>query len=216
MTAKLIYRAERFPGLDRLGFRERWRRHAALGMSQPRWANIRRYAHCDPIHDSAPCDGVALLWYRSEEARLRHIAEPSARAIMRADEAETFARPVREFSAIFEETPTSVNRNGAFKLFVFVWRPPAMTRAAFAESWRDEHAPQRERLLAAHRGFRGLTLNLARSDNDLAGFGLDCDGIEESDWDAPQDVERPPPSHGGRVEALWTRHILLWDAETQA
>lgn len=216
MTAKLIYRAERHPALDRHGFRDRWRRHAALGMSQPRWTNIRRYAHCDPIDDRAPWDGVALLWYRDEAARLRHIADPAAGAIMRADEAEAFARPVRAFSTLVTEAPPVSARPVSHKLFVFIRRDGGLSRDGFVQGWMRDHARRRRERLAALPGFRGLVLNLARSEAELSGFGLDCDAIEESDWDAPLDIGSEPLPGAARVEPLWTRHVLLYESDAQS
>jgi hypothetical protein len=216
VTAKLLYRAERHPDLDRRGFRLRWRQHAALGMSQPRWTNIRRYAHCDPIDDHAPCDGVALLWYRDEAARLRHIADPTARATMRADEAETFARPVRGFSTLMSEWPAGPRNAAHYKHFAFLWRDTATSRPAYVRNCLDRHAARRRAQLARLPGFRDFTLNIARDETALDGFGLDCDLIEESDWIEPITVPDGPPDDTVRVEELWTRHVLLYDAADHA
>lgn len=216
MTAKLVYRAERHPALDRDRFRERWRQHARLGMSQPRWTNIRRYAHCDPIDDRAPWDGVALLWYRDEDARLRHVADPTAREIMRADEAETFARPVRAFSTLVTETPEDLGHAASHKLFVFVWRDGATTRDGFVANVMQHAEPRRRERMSALPGFRRLAWNVARSEAELSGFGLDCDLVEESDWDAPLDIVADPFPGASRAESLWTRHVLLYDGNPQS
>ena len=89
----------------RTAFRTRWRAHGALGMRLPRWRNVARYTQCDRI-DVPPgipgalaYDGVAVVLFRSEAARLAHIADPDGR-ITKADESETFARPVRETAAL--------------------------------------------------------------------------------------------------------------------
>lgn len=213
MPVKLLYRAERHPVFDRQGFRLRWRRHAALGMSQARWTNIRRYAHCDPIDGDAPWDGVALLWYRDEAARLRHIADPTGRATMRADEAETFARPVRSFSTLVSERPPGPRHAAAYKRFAFLWRDDTTTRREFARGCLDDYVARRHGALSALPGFADLTFNLARDEAELDGFGLDCDDIEESDWLAPIGVPEDSPKGTGRVDVLWTRHVLLYDAE---
>jgi hypothetical protein len=120
----LIYRAERHPRFDRAGFRARWRAHAALGMSQRRWRNILRYNHCDPIDDAAPWDGVALLWYRSEAARQAHLADAEAGSIMRTDEAETFARPVRGFATLVEEHVVVAPHRSSFSVSFIDRRQP--------------------------------------------------------------------------------------------
>lgn len=216
MSAKLIYRAERHPALDRNAFRARWRRHAALGMSQPRWTNILRYAHCDPVDERAPWDGVALLWYRDEAARLRHVADPVAREIMRADEAATFARPVRAFATLVTETTCVWPHAAGFKLFVFVWRGTASNRDDFVARCMRDHAPRRRERLAALPGFRGIGFNVARGEAELSGFGLDCDLIEESDWDAPLDLGPDAVPAASRIQSLWTRHVLLHDGGAQS
>lgn len=213
MPVKLIYRAERHPGFDRQGFRLRWRQHAALGMSQARWTNILRYAHCDPVDDHAPWDGVALLWYRDEAARLRHVADPTGRATMRADEADAFARPVRSFSTLMSEWPMGPRDAASFKHFAFLWRDGAASRPSFTRGCLDDYAARRRAQLSALSGFMDLTFNVARDAAELDGFGLDCDVIEESDWLAPIAMPRATPVGTGRAETLWTRHVLLYDAE---
>lgn len=183
-------------------------------MAQARWTNILRYAHCDPLDPASRWDGVALLWYRDEAARLAHVSDAAARATMRADEAGTFARPVREVSVLVEERRVSGDGAGPFKHFLFLWRAPGMDRAAFQNLLLDE-AMARQASLGRVAGFRGLALDLARDEAALAGFGLDCDAIEESDWEAPAAV----PSHGApwiaRADALATRHVLLSQAGAQ-
>jgi hypothetical protein len=77
---KLIYLARRHPSIEQASFAARWRQHGRLGMSLPRWRNIWRYAQCDalpwaasPMPLAGECDGVGLVWYRSDEARARHV-----------------------------------------------------------------------------------------------------------------------------------------------
>lgn len=105
MQPKLIYFAERRPDFDAATFRTRWRAHGASGMRLPRWRNVARYAQCDRIEvppaipGALAYDGVAVVLFKSEAARLAHIADPDGR-ITKADESETFARPVRETAAL--------------------------------------------------------------------------------------------------------------------
>jgi hypothetical protein len=185
-------------------------------MSQKRWTNILRYTHCDPLDESAPGDGVALLWYRDEEARLRHVGDEMARATMRADEAETFARPVREFSILVDEVIFASSASAAIKRFDFVWRAPSMSRAEFRQWWERDYGPRRLVALAALPGFLGLVQNHAHSAAELAGFGLDCDGIEESDWAAPIQLRGEPSANIGRSMPIWTREVVLSDARDHA
>jgi hypothetical protein len=100
---KLIYLARRHPALDREAFRERWREHARLGMSRPRWVNIARYVHCDIVPPEAQLepwrgdqDRVGMIWHRSPAHRRAHLADAGSRSEMEADEAATFSRPIVE------------------------------------------------------------------------------------------------------------------------
>lgn len=135
----LFYFAERHPRLDRAGFVARWRQHGALGMAMPRWRNIRRYAQCDglPLPGMADCDGIAVVTYKSEAHRLAHIADSAASRTMKADELETFARPVRSFAVLTEpETRRPPQGTAEILLFGRVSRNPALTPEAFREQWR--------------------------------------------------------------------------------
>ena len=133
---KLIYVAVRHPRYRHDAFIARWREHAALGMSQPRWRNVARYLHCDRIEglpDSEPaieCDGVAVVVYRSEEARQAHIADESARRTMKQDELDTFAQPVANTSLLLREWIERPGPLDGFRLFVF-W-PAGSAKTALA------------------------------------------------------------------------------------
>ena len=122
---KLIYLAQRHPGYSHEGFIQRWRQHAALGMSQPRWRNVARYLHCDRVEGLPPtlpsleCDGVAIVVYRSERAREAHIADEHARRIMKADELDTFAQPVADTSMLVREVVEREGPLDGFRLFLF-------------------------------------------------------------------------------------------------
>jgi hypothetical protein len=122
---KLIYVAQRHPRYTHEAFIQRWRQHASLGMSQARWRNVARYLHCDRIDGLPPsvptleCDGVAIVVYRSDQAREAHIADELARRTMKADELDTFAQPVANTSVLAHE---EIEREGpldGFRLFVF-------------------------------------------------------------------------------------------------
>ena len=122
---KLIYVAQRHPRYTHEAFIQRWRQHAAVGMSQPRWRNVARYLHCDRI-DALPeavppldCDGVAVVVYRSESARQAHIADESARRTMKQDELDTFAQPVANTSLLVSEDLARSGPVDGFRLFVF-------------------------------------------------------------------------------------------------
>jgi hypothetical protein len=164
---KLIYVAQRHPRYTHEAFIRRWRQHAALGMSQARWRNVARYLHCDRVDGlppSAPaldCDGVAIVVYRSEQAREAHIADEVARRTMKADELDTFAQPVASTSLLVRE---EIERDGpldGFRLFVF-WSPSGASEQAH---W--------DRVLG--RAEVGLTRN--RAAGPIGGWP--CSGIDE-------------------------------------
>jgi hypothetical protein len=135
---KLIYVAARHPRYSHDTFIARWRQHAALGMSQPRWRNVARYLHCDWIEGlpaSAPsmqCDGVAIVVYRSERARQAHIADEFARRTMKQDELDTFAQPVANTSLLLREKIERPGRLDGFRLFVF-WPAGSLETALAAD-----------------------------------------------------------------------------------
>lgn len=225
---KLIYFAERPPELDRDGFMRRWRQHARLGMAMPRWKNISRYVHCDAVDGPglglpiARCDGVAILWYRSEKARLAHISDRSAGPVLRRDEMETFARPVREVSIL---TDAYVFRPPAeespLKLFLRVWGRPEHPRRAFRRWWLQEFGPRLlQRFDEGDLGC-GYIQNHSRASNPGKDALALCDCVDEI---ACADAERCDaaiqatlagiPDAAGRItdiEAIWTEETVLFD-----
>lgn len=210
---KLIYRAERLPTLDQAQFTARWRQHAKLGMIQPRWKNVHRYIHCDPVaaEPARPgaCSGIALIWYKSEEARIAHIADEAARRIMRADEAETFARPVREFSALVSEVVLTAAQGGAAKCFVFLRQAAGQTSNGFRKLVSGTWSERRLRALTAVPGFAGYSQNLIGSNSAAQGFGLDWDMIEEISCTEPCALPAPGEEAVAQCEEVWTREVVL-------
>jgi hypothetical protein len=122
---KLIYVAQRHPRYTHEDFIRRWRQHAALGMSQARWRNVAMYLHCDRIGGlpgtvpTIDCDGVAVVVYRSEDARQAHLADEPARRTMKHDELDTFAQPVAKTSLLLREETEQPGPLDGFRLFVF-------------------------------------------------------------------------------------------------
>ena len=217
---KLIYCAERHPSLDPEGFIRRWRQHGRLGMSMARWVNIHRYVHCDPLSfelppgvSARPCDGVALLWYRSEAARQRHIADQDARAIMKRDETETFARPVAAFSLMAEEVVYRPAPEVAKALFLLFTRRADIAPDRFAAFRRDVMGPRILRAVAEG----GYTQNfIAPVDRPS---GLVVDGIDEISVADPAtlDLSTLGKSLAGTelatLSGLWTSQAVLHQAD---
>ena len=174
MIPKLIYFAERHPALDREAFRARWRAHGRLGMSLPRWRNVLRYTQGDALEEDAACDGVATVLFRSEAARLAHIADPDG-ALTRADEAAVFARPVRMVAVLTTETPALPHGPGGLKLYARVHRRASMDAASFRAWWSGTHGPAFADALRRVDPAAGYSQNLPHP----ADAGTGPDAVEE-------------------------------------
>jgi hypothetical protein len=220
-TPKLIYFAERPPGYDLDAFRVRWRRHAELGMAQPRWRNIARYVHCDGVATSGSrlpidwCDGIAMVWYRSEEYRLRHVSDRSSGPIMKQDEKATFARPVSEVAALTEEHIHRPCQPSRYKLFLRISIGQEASRAAFQSQWSRQQSALMLRALDAQGGCRGYVQNFSRPVNTAVNVPPPiCDCIDEF---ATNDIHATERAVHEVLEALGdqTLHVVAtWTAET--
>ncbi len=220
---KLIYFASRHPAFDRPAFIARWRQHAALGMAMPRWRNIHRYLHCDalplPAIGLAPlsCDGVAIVTYRSEEARLAHVADRSAGPLLKQDELETFDRPVREVSLLTDSLRVLPATPGTPTLFLRLHRAATLAPTVFRSRWRDELGPRLAERLA--RIGAGYCQNHGRPLVAADPAPLLCDAVDEIACDdavaaaaALRAALAETAAEGillERCEAVWTRPTLL-------
>ena len=224
---KLIYFAERRPEMSREAFRARWRKHARLGMSMPRWRNIHRYVQYDAVTlpglrmPAIPCDGVAAVWYRDEEHRLKHIADRSAGPILKRDERETFARPVRACAVLTEEHPMVPFGGERRKLFLKIRRNPRIGTGEFRRWWRDTFGPAFAKLLSETGAGGGYAQNHARRTDDDATEPL-CDCVDEIasaeamrvDALLAGTVRETPgfPEHVRDLEGIWTEETVLHPA----
>jgi hypothetical protein len=185
---KLIYLTRRHPELTRPAFRARWRQHAALGMSRPRWKNIAQYMHCDVL-DSGDHDGIGLIWHRSPAHRAAHLADTSSRLDMERDETATFARPIVADCLLARDyvlTPARTALGTALRVFRFLAEPAVDTTTAL------DAAAGRACMLAG-RGImtHGHVLNLALPPERPPGWGLRHAQVEEwrcADLDAARAV----------------------------
>ena len=224
---KLIYFAERRPEMDRDAFRPRWRAHARLGMSMPRWANIHRYVHCDAIAmpsrrlPLAACDGVAMVWYRDEAHRLKHIADRSAGPVLKQDELETFARPVHDFAVLTDERILLPFGGETQKLFLKIRRNPRTGSRDFRAWWLEEAGPRIAALLTEAGFGQGYAQNHARAPGSAGGEPL-CDCVDEI---AARDAARIDElmtgplreingysNRVGDVSGVWTEETVLYPA----
>jgi len=224
---KLIYFAQRCSGMDALAFRRRWREHARLGMSMPRWRNIRRYAHCDAFEverSKLPigwCDGVATLSYRNESCRFAHVTDASAAPQMKRDEAETFAHPVREAAILADELVFERSRSATTKLFLRLRRSDQITREEFRDWWSIEAGNGlRDSLLASGMVTEYIQNHARLEEAEYSPPSL-CDCVDEIgsyDIDACESallqVFAGLPGfarHVGGCSAIWTVETVLHD-----
>lgn len=171
---KLLYIARRHPSMAPDAFVPRWREHAALGKSQPRWRNVALYLHGDAIAGldghagQIAADGVAVVMYRSEAARQAHLADEAARRLMKADELQTFDRPVARTSLLVQaQTLHPLHRDGP-RLFVF-WQTKV---DVFEMAWQVLSSTVEH--LRAHAAMGHVRNRVTASLGGLA-----CDGVDE-------------------------------------
>lgn len=235
MQPKLIYLAQRRADMTRAQFVARWRRHAALGISRPRWINIARYVHCDVLDAGAALpgicddyDGVGLIWHRSPEARAAHRADTSSQAEMEADELETFREPVVNCCLLAEQLegePCPAPESGTVKLFRFERFTAPLARADVLANVVE---PRRDVIanLAEDRG-RPLgyctNLPLTAAVEGRTSWGLSADLVEEFWFEDLEPLaafrECNPASRGRiklphRVIEIVTNEVALYERST--
>ena len=226
---KLIYFAERKPKMDRPEFQARWRQHARLGMSMPRWKNIHRYVHCDAIEVPALklpiawCDGVAVVWYRDEKSRLNHVSDKSAGPVLKQDEEETFARPVCNFAILTDEYVIKPSTRTVCKLFVRIWRRSEIRLANFKSWWLLDVGPRLVERLEGEGICQGYSQNHVRPPINGGEETSICDCVDEfSSGDAKAldtamaEAFQNEPKLNEYVEAIkvnWTHESVLYEAQ---
>lgn len=221
VQAKYIYLARRHPSLDRSGFTARWRRHGALGMSMPRWSNVRRYVHCDTLPQAAHIpgirdeyDGVGMIWYHSAVSRTSHTRDHASQHAMEADEAETFDEPVVNFGVLCTEQVVHDLAPTGIKLIRFMFRPQSVSESLFDAAW-ERHTIAMLRLANAEGGLRRYVLNRPLPPERQEGWGLDVRGIEELWFDDVEALERMHYTihagldTGAAYDGLWLRTISV-------
>jgi hypothetical protein len=146
---KIMYFAPRPEGRSLADFRERWRQHGELGMSQPLWKHMYRYTQLDALTPEesgvngagistaeAEVGGIGEIWVHSDEELEEVFADPSS-AAMPPDEIETFGRelgalllPTRE-QVLIDDGPVALWMVG------LIHRPAAFPKGGFSERWLE-------------------------------------------------------------------------------
>lgn len=206
---KLIYVAQRHPRYSHEAFIGRWRQHGALGMRQARWRNVARYLHCDRVEGlpaalpTLECDGVAIVVYRSQEAREAHIADESARRVMKADELDTFAQPVAKTSILVREVVEREGPLDRFRLFVFRSGSHANDRALLDRLLAGTDAALTRNHLAGSIGSQPWT-----EVDELASASIETLGALAS-----QLQRAGLPASEGEARFVLTRTVVLHDVQ---
>ncbi len=194
---KLIYLVRRNPALSRDAFTARWREHAMVGMSLPRWCNIARYVHVDGVAPTdaerdvlASHDAIGMVWHKSPAHRAAHLADRGSRTAMERDEIACFASPIVTCCLVAEEQVLRVaTQEAAWKLTAFLAEPdPACS------------------LLAALGHVRNLPLSPQRP----GGWGLNSAQIDE--W---LFADRASAVRGARSLHLDARALLVLGREVE-
>ncbi len=208
--------------LSETGFAKRWRQHGALGMSMARWRNVSSYVQCDRVDgpdtgvSDLSCDGVAIVRFRSEDARLNHIGDKVASATMKSDERETFAQPVRDVSVLSDSRDGADGEIGPWKYFLRVRRSKECPEDGFSAAWTDQTMRPMIAALQENSVAFSYTQNVARSDFPDAATGPYCDLVEEFDCTDPIAFSKATkpilagcPEGFASLSSVWTAPEIL-------
>lgn len=204
---KLIYLARRKPGLTFDQFVCRWRKHGALGMSQPIWRHALGYVQAEPIFP-APVAGVSqefdavACFMLSPELFSGMTEEDVAGAMaMAEDELQTFCGPVPEVSLWVTEERIRPGELGGICAYLFF----ASADAARAAATRA----------GAATGFNRIVLNL-RDDSVGNMNTLPYAAVVELSASSVSALAEALTTDGEALHAaadvtIVTRDAVLWD-----
>lgn len=189
---KLIYLTRRHPSLTRSAFVHWWRQHWLLANRNARWRNVRRYVQSEVLTDATASiggdtsqDGVAIVTFYSEEARLAHRDDGGAQKAMEDDEVRLFADLIKNHALVAREQVIRDGHRRGVKLLRFLTAKPDIGSAAFQCAWLQHRldAPGDE-FARALRYVQNHTLPPERT----GGWGLGCDVVEEYWFDGVGDL----------------------------
>lgn len=205
---KLIYLANRKPGFSFDEFVCRWRKHGALGMSQPLWRFALGYVQAEPILPS-PIPGTAeefdaVACYMVRDEMFSEMDEddiPGAMA-MAGDELETFSSPIPGVSLWVSEEHIKAGELGGITAFLFFDDDDAARATALRA--RDIDSLQR------------ITLNLRDDNARMGGMNtLPYAAIVELSAASVSALAEAVSGHDGLISAasvaVVTREAVLWN-----
>ncbi|MES2535649.1 MAG: EthD domain-containing protein [Pseudomonadota bacterium] len=144
MTVKTIYAQTRREGMSRETFVHRWRRHAALAMTQPGfWDPVVRYIQSDRLSDSSGFPvtgnayvGVGEIHYSDIAERTRSKRSVELETILHPDASEFFRRQDQIHIGV-EDIYLLRGRYAPVKIYGFVSRTPESQKETFFTEWME-------------------------------------------------------------------------------
>lgn len=199
---------KRLPALDRSAFREHYEnRHVAV--AAPLLQHLVRYARHhveEELHGPVDFDVVTSFGYPDKAAldgMFATLASDAALPILE-DERRFMDKPSNRFFETSERI-WQAGEEGDRSIFVFVGRPPDMTRTECARSLLRDHWP------ALIEGIPDLGQAIVRDAFPMAGRPLACDGVMQLASESGAGVRRFAAGlseKGFRVTAIRTRRFV--------
>lgn len=199
MTVKTIYAQTRRDGISRQMFVHRWRRHAALAMTQPGfWDPVMRYIQSDRLSDASDFPsidnayvGVGEIHYRDVTARTKSKRSIELETILHPDASEFFRRQDQIHIGV-EDIFLFRGRHAPIKIYVFVSRTSESQKETFFAEWMELQAKIMAQARSSHL-LRRLVCGCG-----LEG-GTGADGTVELSFDSVNDATTFYDEWKGRV-----------------
>jgi len=208
-SMKIISIVARQPELSQDRFRQHW-----LGIHGPmarKVPDLLGFILSEAVQESAAAapgalykerfDGIAHVWYQSQEAMRHGMASQNARDWLADGDLFIDRKASRNFSVTEQIVVKPPRREGGLKRTLLLVRKPGTTHEAFLDHWTKRHAD----LARGVPGLLGCVFN--RIDAALgseAGPWTEIDGITETWWDGGA------TNLGGRVDSPQARR---WAAD---
>jgi hypothetical protein len=203
---------KRLPALDRAAFRDHYEnRHVAV--AAPLLRHLVRYAryHVEAeLHGRVDFDVVTSFGYPDKaalDAMFATLASDAAEPILE-DERRFMDKPANRFFETSERVwpiGEAAGEEGDRSIFVFVGRPPGMTRTECSRSLLRDHWP------VLVEGVPELRRAIVRDAFPMAGRPLAFDGVMQLSSEGGADVRRFAAGlseKGFRVAAIRTRRFV--------
>jgi hypothetical protein len=209
-------------------WRDRWRRHASLGMTRPFWTLMTKFSQCDVIHyapfgTGEAYDGIGLCWQTPGLASGINgmTSDPEGMRLMIEDEKETFGIYVGDISIISVETVLKEGHGAAYKLLLRLYRNSEEFEAklnSFGQAFLSapELGPMIRRLSVGQVEPDEYTKNSRLDFHGLVEISVDNLDVARTMLESPQ-LKAVAEPFASAIQPDWrvivTRENLFWDAE---